>query len=161
MNISDFNFGELNRYGRKPVVVDLRDNPGGYPEMFNQIFDEIDKEKMKYYCLLNNNSLSAAIVLAARLKNKNGLLLGQNCGQPYKFYAWGGGVQKTKSGIRFKCSKKLQICKVDGKVLSNKKPFPVDYEVQTTIEDLKKNKDAVLSYCESLIKQHKLNAEKF
>jgi hypothetical protein len=119
------------------------------------------EEKMKYYCLLNNNSLSAAIVLAARLKNKNGLLLGQNCGQPYKFYAWGGGVQKTKRGIRFKCSKKLQICKVDGKVLSNNKPFPVDYEVQTTIEDLKKNKDAVLSYCESLIKQHKLNAEKF
>lgn len=154
---NNFVLSALNKFGKKPVVVDLRDNAGGYASMFNIVFDEFEKQGLPLYCLLNNNSLSASVMLATRIKNCGGLLVGENAGQPYKFFAYGGGVQATKSGIRFKCSKKLVSCKVNGKRQNKNKPFMVDVEIMETIEDIKKGIDKPLEFCVKNIK--KLNAE--
>lgn len=155
-NFNKFVLNTIQTCGVKPVVVDLRDNPGGYADMFNKIFDVMDEQNFEYFGIVNNNSLSASIVLAARLKNKGGFLVGQNAGQPYKFYAYAGGVSQAKSGIRFKCSKKLVVCKVIKKRQSIKQPFAVDKEVFETVEDLKNGLDKPLEFCVMQIKNKSL-----
>ena len=76
----------------RAVVIDARDNPGGdyqpFIELFEFLAENVDEGRL--FHIINENSLSAALVAAAHLKNLGAVVLGQPSGQNTDFYGFFG-----------------------------------------------------------------------
>ena len=153
----------------KPVIFDVRDNPGGNTKLFMPLCDSLQENEGKAFCLVNGNSVSASVLFANAIREAGGTLVGETMSQSATFHANAKDIE-TRNGLRAKVSAIL--------VVEDKKhykgsiiPPSVDYyqdaikpdvEIVPSIEDLKKGKDSVFEYCvDEISKMDKKPKEKF
>ena len=95
--------GRLNK-----VIVDLRGNPGGLPDLdgnYVRLVNYLNASGAQTYVLINNESFSGAIALPSMLCRRvdRVQLVGAPGGQPVRFF-YGGLYTLPNSGLTFKCS---------------------------------------------------------
>ncbi len=153
----------------KPVIFDVRNNPGGNTRLFTPLCDGLREEKGKAFCLVNGNSASASVLFANAVREAGGTLVGETMSQSATFHANAKSIE-TINGLGAKVSTSLTV--EDKKTYRTSIiPMSVDYyqdaikpdvEIVPSIEDLKNGKDEALDYCLNEIdKMDKTSKEEF
>ncbi|MBR2643909.1 MAG: hypothetical protein IKD54_01300 [Clostridia bacterium] len=93
----------------KKVIIDVRGNPGGYPDLggnYLKMVDCLNGTGVQVYVLINNESYSGAIALPCMLCRRADRvqMVGTPGGQPVRFF-YGRVYELPNSSILFKCSR--------------------------------------------------------
>lgn len=130
----------------KKVIIDFRNNTGGYPDLdgsFLPLVRLLKEADAQTYILVDGGSFSAAIGLPSVLRRRvtNAKLVGTPGGQPPRFFV-GNTITLPNSGITVGCSSKLYDFwpGYEGDAL-----MP-DVTVYETIDDFLNGYDSVLKY---------------
>lgn len=159
----------------KPVIVDVRGNGGGKTKLFIPLCDSMRASGGKAFCLIDNNSFSASVVLADEFKKLGGVLVGDTMAQSSTFYS-GAKQIITKNGIEAKVSTVLtrgyKTSKGEREIFRDAltprsvnlydEAVKPDIQIVPSIEDLKKGRDAAMEYCLNEVRKiNKAPKEKF
>jgi len=161
----------------KKIILDLRDNPGGYLEVAQQIagwflkrgdtvtiekigktdeetyYPALGNEKLLNYpvvVLINKGSASASEILAAALRDNRGIkIIGEK--------SYGKGSVQTMKDLTDGSSLKITIAEwlTPNKEQINEKGLTPDIEIKMTEEDYKNNRDPQLEKAIEIIKEIK------
>ncbi len=107
--VLDDAFEQAGETGKlRKVIVDLRSNPGGLPDLngnYIRLVNYLNESGAQTYVLINNESFSGAIALPSMLCRRvdRVQLVGAPGGQPVRFF-YGPLYTFPNSGLTFKCS---------------------------------------------------------
>ena len=130
----------------KKVIVDIRSNPGGYPDLegnYLRLVNYLNDSGADVYVLINGESYSGAIALPSMLRRRveKAQLVGTPGGQPVRFF-YGPEFYLPNSGIGFKCS----TLYADFWPEYGDGPLMPDTVVSESWEDYLEGYDSVLKY---------------
>lgn len=134
----------VDNYDVQTLVVDLRDNPGGFPT--HTLMELIGNNVPEVYTFINEGSTSASLVTAAHLASLGAVTVGQPSAQGLVFYT-GGEHELPYSGYRFRLSD--QIIDLPARFNMYSPPdlvFRPDILIDYTIEDWMNNRDPFLEF---------------
>lgn len=138
--------GDRERGGTKNVIVDIRDNPGGYAFLgYNELITVLQRMDVEnIYVLINSNTFSNGIIMASSIRREipEAILVGTPGGQPANFFAGmsDGDFVMPNCDVIFRMPTcwNAPLPDFEGDAL-----LP-DVTVWPTIEDYQQNRDTVL-----------------
>jgi hypothetical protein len=160
------------------LVLDLRDNKGGHPIFAAQLFsyltdgdftyfqpnkDAVDFEPLYHpmqanklhfkgdvYVMVNGHCLSTTGHLISLIKyHTNARFMGEEPGSSYLCNDKSTQLRLPHSGLEVNIPRTTFVTAVKG--FSDSIPFPVDYPVDISVQDLIQQKDSYFEYVETLI----------
>ena len=138
--------GELLEIGQiNTLVIDLRDNRGGFLEYFEILFDLVYSERSDFgsvVVLINHYTYSSAVVAAAIMRNyiEDVLLVGEPTSQPPNFFAGTATHWLPNSNLAFEVSR-VYFGILPGYLDDRLRP---DIFIPMTFEDFINHRDPVL-----------------
>lgn len=131
----------------KKLVIDLRDNPGGYynAALYPKLASLLNRmDHGQGYVLLDSRSYSNAIVTASYLKQfaENTVLVGSPGGQPANFYASNHSYTTPNLEYSFSMSDRWWV----NDAQDTGPALMPDVFIPQTLEDLIQGKDSVMAY---------------
>jgi hypothetical protein len=152
--IKEFNefYDEVIDFARNPniqkIIIDLRDNEGGNPDLFKYFLEKLKAIKegrkvgpLRVSCLIGRKTFSSAVVAANQLKKQVGaLIIGAETGG---FITGYGGFKEVSAKSPLRLGVCLTTCLF---IFDNSEPKPVlpDIAVEQSSEDYFLNIDIVL-----------------
>ncbi len=171
-------FQRLRKEGISNLVLDLRDNSGGHPIFAAQLFSYLTDHEFTYfrrnpdvadfeplyhpmqpnelhftgnlYVLVNGACLSTTGHLISLLKYHTGAkFIGEEPGSTFQCNDFSMPLTLPHTGMEVNIPRTTFITAVTG--FDAQVPFPVDYEVQLSVQDILHKKDPYLLYLQALL----------
>lgn len=145
-NLEDKLMEDIDDKKPKKIIIDLRDNGGGYPKILNHFIDNLARtnlnKKGKIYVLTGRYTFSAAVINTSYFKEKTyAIIVGEETGGSTAFF---GGVEyfclpATKLNVDYCTNYWATNEKYDG-------PLKPDVVINEQFSDYSKGIDAALEY---------------
>jgi len=179
----DTTFQWLGKENIPNLVVDLRDNSGGHPIFAAQLLSYLTDHEFTYFqrnpdvadfeplynsmqpnqyhyngnlfVLVNGACLSTTGHLISLLKYHTGAkFIGEEPGSSFLCNDFSTQIKLPNTGIEVNIPRTTFITAISG--VDALVPFPVDFEVDVSVNDLLNKKDSYLLYMQALLAEHKL-----
>jgi len=183
LTLLDTTFQRLEKESIPNLVLDLRDNSGGHPIFAAQLFSYLTDQKFTYfqrnpdvadfeplynsmqpnqnhydgnlYVLVNGACLSTTGHLISLLKyHTHALFIGEEPGSSFLCNDFSTQFILPKTGIEVNIPRTTFVTAVSG--FDEKLPFPLDYKVDISVQDVLNNKDSYLLYMQALLSENRL-----
>ena len=168
-------FYQVDLLGIENVILDVRNNSGGYPRIVSRLFGYLAKELQPYYdentphdelqdiipwrephfdgnlyTIMSGYSFSATGQLLALLKYQDiGVFIGEESGGLYNLSFKAVEVELSNTGLRLLTTTETATIVVEG--LTFDRGIMPDYEMYPTLDDFLYDEDSIMEFIINLI----------